>query len=173
MGWFSRKPVTEATVSAPVAEPPDLEREGYEWGVSPHGQDRQQTQERRQMLEDLADLADQCVPVSACRTAISKAVTAAGLEIVPNDDVPEDEVPKVLPPEVQRLSNLLRFTNAREDMSSACAHHRALGWTNCPLLHVFEVCANLIRTLPAVPYDKTKVEDVDTHAEDHAVDALR
>jgi hypothetical protein len=55
----------------------------------------------------------------------------------------------------------------------ACAHHRALGWETCPLMHVFEGCANLIRTLPALPYSKTRVEDVDTNAEDHAADALR
>lgn len=42
-----------------------------------------------------------------------------------------------------------------------------------PGLVVFETCANLIRTLPALPYDAVRVEDVDTHAEDHAYDALR
>jgi hypothetical protein len=42
-----------------------------------------------------------------------------------------------------------------------------------PWLQVFEGCTNLIRTLPTLPYDKTKVEDVDTDAEDHAYDALR
>ena len=42
-----------------------------------------------------------------------------------------------------------------------------------PGLQVFETCKNLIRTLPALPYDKTHVEDVDTAAEDHAYDALK
>jgi phage terminase large subunit len=42
-----------------------------------------------------------------------------------------------------------------------------------PGLIVFSNCVNLIRTLPALPYDKTRVEDVDTAAEDHAYDALR
>ena len=42
-----------------------------------------------------------------------------------------------------------------------------------PGLLVFETCTNLIRTLPALPYDATRVEDVDTDAEDHAYDALR
>ena len=117
MSWFSRKaPVVEAVAAPPQAEPPDIEREGYEWGIPAHGQTRQQTQERRSMMEDLADLADQCVPISACRVAISKAVTAAGLEIVANDNIPEDQIPDTLPPEVLRLTNLLRFVNAREDM---------------------------------------------------------
>lgn len=42
-----------------------------------------------------------------------------------------------------------------------------------PGLQVFSTCTNLIRTLPALPYDKVRVEDVDTDAEDHAYDALR
>jgi nitrate reductase beta subunit len=42
-----------------------------------------------------------------------------------------------------------------------------------PGLIVFSNCVNLIRTLPALPYDKTRVEDVDTAAEDHAYDGLR
>lgn len=42
-----------------------------------------------------------------------------------------------------------------------------------PGVQVFSTCANLIRTLPALPYDKTRVEDIDTDAEDHAYDALR
>jgi hypothetical protein len=42
-----------------------------------------------------------------------------------------------------------------------------------PGLIVFENCRNLIRTIPALPYDKTRVEDVDTDAEDHAYDGLR
>jgi hypothetical protein len=56
----------------------------------------------------------------------------------------------------------------------ACLYHRDLGWTSCPMLHVQEgTCPNLVRTLPSVPYDEHKVEDVDTHSEDHCADALR
>jgi hypothetical protein len=55
----------------------------------------------------------------------------------------------------------------------ACRLHRALGWETCPWLHVFETCVNVIRTLPALPHDDKKPEDVDTDAEDHAPDALR
>ncbi len=56
----------------------------------------------------------------------------------------------------------------------ACPHHRAMGWETCPLLHVFDVCENLIRTLPAMPHATTgDPEDIDTDAEDHASDALR
>lgn len=42
-----------------------------------------------------------------------------------------------------------------------------------PGLVVFKTCANLIRTLPALTYDKVRVEDVDSDQEDHAFDALK
>lgn len=42
-----------------------------------------------------------------------------------------------------------------------------------PALQVFSTCTKLRETMPSLPYDKFRVEDVDTHAEDHAYDALR
>jgi len=42
-----------------------------------------------------------------------------------------------------------------------------------PGLVVMSTCVNLIEQLSNLPYDKIKVEDVDTDAEDHAYDALR
>ena len=45
--------------------------------------------------------------------------------------------------------------------------------TGYPTMFFFENCTNLIRTLPMLPVDKNNPEDVDTHAEDHAYDALR
>ena len=42
-----------------------------------------------------------------------------------------------------------------------------------PGMFIFSNCTNLIRTLPLLPIDKNNPEDVDTHAEDHAYDALR
>ena len=42
-----------------------------------------------------------------------------------------------------------------------------------PRLRIFSTCTNLVRTLPTLPIAKTNSEDVDTHAEDHAYDALR
>jgi phage terminase large subunit len=40
-------------------------------------------------------------------------------------------------------------------------------------LQVFKTCTNLIRTLPALVYDKNRVEDVDSDGEDHAPDSIR
>jgi hypothetical protein len=42
-----------------------------------------------------------------------------------------------------------------------------------PRLVIYSTCVNLIRTLPALPRDPRRPEDVDTKAEDHAYDALR
>lgn len=56
----------------------------------------------------------------------------------------------------------------------ACAHHRALGWEDCPKLHVLDgTCPELVRTLPMLPYDPRRPEDVDTNAEDHHFDSAR
>ena len=42
-----------------------------------------------------------------------------------------------------------------------------------PKLQIFNTCPNLIRELQSTPLDKSNPEDVDTHAPDHAYDALR
>jgi hypothetical protein len=42
-----------------------------------------------------------------------------------------------------------------------------------PWLQYFTSCVESIRTIPSLPYDQTRVEDVDTKAEDHLYDADR
>jgi len=42
-----------------------------------------------------------------------------------------------------------------------------------PRLKIFNTCPKLIRELQSIPLDKSNPEDVDTHAPDHAYDALR
>lgn len=42
-----------------------------------------------------------------------------------------------------------------------------------PKLQFFSTCVSIIRTLPSLPYDKFKVDDVDTKANDHDYDMLR
>lgn len=42
-----------------------------------------------------------------------------------------------------------------------------------PHFYTFRGCSNLIRTLPTLPRDKRKPDDVDTDAEDHIGDAVR
>ncbi len=42
-----------------------------------------------------------------------------------------------------------------------------------PMIYVFETCRDSIRTIPSLPHDDIRPEDVDTHAEDHAADDWR
>lgn len=64
------------------------------------------------------------------------------------------------------------------------AKERVVGWnavhtylrydvSTRPILQVFDTCANLIRTLPALQHDERHPEDVDSRGEDHAGDELR
>lgn len=46
-------------------------------------------------------------------------------------------------------------------------------FTEEPGLVIFNTCRELITQLPAIPLDRNNPEDVDTHSEDHAYDALR
>jgi hypothetical protein len=56
----------------------------------------------------------------------------------------------------------------------ACPHHRALGWDTCPMIHIFRTCPNLLHELENLPHATTgNVEDADTKAPDHAMDAGR
>lgn len=68
------------------------------------------------------------------------------------------------------------FTPANNDrLAGKAAVHQALApmKDGLPGIQVFANCINLIRTLPSLPYDKHRVEDVDTKAEDHPYDAMR
>jgi hypothetical protein len=42
-----------------------------------------------------------------------------------------------------------------------------------PKMQVFRTCRQFIRTIPSLPYDMRKVEDVDSNSEDHIYDETR
>lgn len=42
-----------------------------------------------------------------------------------------------------------------------------------PAIYIFSTCKDWVRTVPVLPYDQRKVEDVDSDAEDHAYDDTR
>lgn len=42
-----------------------------------------------------------------------------------------------------------------------------------PMIYFFNTCRHVIRTLPALVYDQTNVEDIDSDGEDHAYDDVR
>lgn len=76
--------------------------------------------------------------------------------------------------ENDRLTGWARVHEFLEEGDAPCPYHAAMGWASCPMLHVLEGTApNLTRTLPDLPFDRNKVEDLDTESEDHAADALR
>jgi hypothetical protein len=70
----------------------------------------------------------------------------------------------------------LRMKKADNDRINGLARYRealSMAPDGKPWYQVFETCQDTIRTIPALPYDLRKVEDVDTDAEDHAYDRDR
>lgn len=56
----------------------------------------------------------------------------------------------------------------------ACLLHRSQGWEQCPMIHIFDTCVELLRELRDLPHASSgNPEDADTKASDHAADALR
>jgi hypothetical protein len=50
---------------------------------------------------------------------------------------------------------------------------RMLGNGERPMIYTFSTCKDSIRTIPILPHDQSRVEDIDTNAEDHAADEWR
>lgn len=50
---------------------------------------------------------------------------------------------------------------------------RLVGHDGVPMLYVFSTCKDFIRTVPALPHDPDRPEDIDTSAEDHVADEAR
>jgi hypothetical protein len=50
---------------------------------------------------------------------------------------------------------------------------RMKGQDGVPMLYVFDTCRDFIRTVPVLPHDPNRAEDVDTNAEDHIADETR
>jgi len=63
--------------------------------------------------------------------------------------------------------------HARIDGKMQIHHRLAFDEEGVPGLYVFSTCRHFIRTVPALVYDESDVEDVDTDGEDHIYDQLR
>lgn len=63
--------------------------------------------------------------------------------------------------------------HARIDGKMQLHHRLAFDEEGRPMMYVFNTCRHFIRTFPALVYDETDVEDVDTDGEDHAYDMAR
>lgn len=73
-------------------------------------------------------------------------------------------------------SRVIGFARIHDYLAEApaCAHHRALGWETCPMVHMFSTCTNLFDELKAISYATSgNLEDSDPKYADHLCDALR
>lgn len=66
-----------------------------------------------------------------------------------------------------------RADNARLSGKMQVHHRLAFDERGRPMLYVFRTCRHFLRTFPALTYDESDVEDVDTAQEDHIYDELR
>jgi HK97 family phage portal protein len=114
--------ITEATT--PAAAPAKVERAGYEYGIGPEGltEFNQRTagytqDDRRSVMAQLYEVYLTCPWVWGCTNAISRTITAGGLQVdwVPDDESGDAEKPPK-PAEVLQLERLLKFCNPREDI---------------------------------------------------------
>lgn len=67
----------------------------------------------------------------------------------------------------------MRANNDRKAGLAVVHDHLAIQKDGLPKLQIFSTCPSIIRTLPSLPYDKIKVDDVNTKADDHDYDMLR
>ena len=75
---------------------------------------------------------------------------------------------------LQKIGHKLRRADKARVQGKIQIHeYLRLRQSGRPQLQIFNTCPNLIRELQSIPLDKTNPEDVDTHASDHAYDALR
>ena len=75
---------------------------------------------------------------------------------------------------LQRAGHKLRRADKNRIQGKIQIHeYLKLTQSGRPKIQIFNTCPNLIRELQSIPLDRAKPEDVDTHASDHAYDALR
>lgn len=145
-----------------------LEYEIYEKGLSPA-----QQAERIMECEEIANLFEvrhvidpaTSAQVYAGGLSIQGMYSVAGLTTIPGNN--------------DRLAGWQTIHKYLAE-GPLCLYHRAVknqgNWPSetCPMLHVIDGAApNFVRELAGAPYDPHKVEDVDTKASDHAIDAGR
>ena len=96
----------------------------------------------------MASIADPAIWDSSRGESIAEQMLAEGVAFEPADHA--------------RLSGKMQL-HARLAMDSGCM----------PGLYVFSSCRDFIRTVPALVYSPSNVEDVDTEGEDHIYDETR
>ena len=72
------------------------------------------------------------------------------------------------------VSQRINFTRADNARIAGWQQLRdRLGGEDHPMIFFFSTCIHTIRTIPTLQHDKTRQEDIDTDAEDHAADECR
>lgn len=74
------------------------------------------------------------------------------------------------------LNTGMKLTKGDNNRENGLAKYREVLSTapdGKPWYQIFSTCRDTIRTIPSLPYDERKVEDVDTNAEDHCYDRDR
>lgn len=66
-----------------------------------------------------------------------------------------------------------KASKQRIDGKMQCHYRLAFDEEGLPMFYVFNTCKHFIRCIPALVYDETNVEDVDTKGEDHNYDEWR
>ena len=66
-----------------------------------------------------------------------------------------------------------RGDHARISGKMQCHHRLTFDEDGIPMFYCFDTCKHFIRTVPALVYDETDVEDIDTDGEDHIYDEWR
>ncbi len=66
-----------------------------------------------------------------------------------------------------------RGDNARIPGKMQVHHRLVFDGNGVPMFYCFNTCKHFIRTIPALVYDESDVEDIDTDTEDHIYDELR
>lgn len=78
---------------------------------------------------------------------------------------------------VPRAGAMGGWDQLRSRLLGTARRHQTTGeidWsTGDPMIYFFSTCVDSIRTVPALPHDSHRPEDVDTEAEDHAADEIR
>ena len=76
--------------------------------------------------------------------------------------------------EIIRLGHKLRRADKNRIAGKIQVHeYLKVQHSGRPKIQIFSSCPNTIRELQTIPLSKSNPEDVDTHAADHAYDALR
>jgi hypothetical protein len=143
-------------------------RELYERGLSPSEQARRILDAERKANEtNVVHWIDPSTTtqVHAAAPSIMEMYWAEGLPCIPADN--------------NRIAGW-STVHAYLAEGPICPFHAALRdrdeWrgATCPRFHAVEsTCPNLIKTLPALPYDLIRTEDADSRGDDHVCDAAR